>query len=158
MTLGETLLWGLAANVVITTIFEASRGLGFSRLNLPLLFGAYFTAHRTRANLVGALLYLIAGWAFAIGYLWIFQILALQRWFDGLLIGLLHGLFLLLVMLPVMPYVHPRIATEYDSPSSRRRLEPPGFAGLNYGVGTPLTTLVAHSAYGLLLSLGYLHS
>jgi uncharacterized membrane protein YagU involved in acid resistance len=156
MSLGAASLWALAATLVMTTIFEASHGLGFSRLNLPLVFGSCFTARRARANVFGILLYLLGGWLFALGYLWAFDVLGLTNWKEGFLVGFFHGVFLLVVVIPLLPYVHPRMATEYDSPTSERRLEPPGFIGLNYGVGTPLTTLVAHGSYGLVLSIGYL--
>ena len=33
----------------------------------------------------------------------------------------------------------------------RRQLEPPGFMGLNYGRGTPLTTLLGQILYGATL-------
>jgi hypothetical protein len=47
------------------------------------------------------------------------------------------------------------MATEYDGPTPRRRLEPPGFMGLNYGDGTPLTTSLALVVYGMILGAGY---
>lgn len=34
-------LWALIATLVMTSILEASRGLGFSRLSLPLLIGTF---------------------------------------------------------------------------------------------------------------------
>ena len=49
--------------------------------------------------------------------------------------------------------MHPRLASEHDGPASGFRLEPPGFMGLNYGRGTPLTTLLAQTIYGLTLGL-----
>lgn len=48
----------------------------------------------------------------------------------------------------MMPHFHPRMASEYGGPSELRRLEPPGFLGLNYGYRTPLTTLLAQTSYG----------
>ncbi|MEJ2440292.1 MAG: hypothetical protein P8Z72_11590 [Gammaproteobacteria bacterium] len=73
-----------------------------------------------------------------------------DRWF-GALIGALHGLFLLIVAMPLLPHLHPRIATEYDGPDANRRLEPPGFLGLNYGRMTPVTTVIGHMLYGAIL-------
>ena len=65
--------------------------------------------------------------------------------------GLLHGLFLLVAALPVLPYIHPRMASEYDGASAIKKLEPPGFMALNYGSRTPLTTLVGQAIYGAVL-------
>jgi hypothetical protein len=75
-------------------------------------------------------------------------------WF-GLLLGLGHGLFLVTVFLPLLPYVHPRLATDYDGPGALARLEPPGPFGLNYGRATPATTVLAQGLYGLIFGLGY---
>ena len=72
-------------------------------------------------------------------------------WWIGTIAGFVHGLFLLFVMLPTVPHFHPRMATEYDGPTDIRRLEPPGFLGLNYGYLTPVTTLIAQTSYGLVL-------
>jgi hypothetical protein len=58
---------------------------------------------------------------------------------------------LLVALLPLLPYMHPRMASEYDGPSYRRRLQPPGFLALNYGYRTPLATLVAQTIYGAIL-------
>ena len=65
--------------------------------------------------------------------------------------GIVHALVLLVVLLPLLPHMHPRMASEYDGPSYRRRLQPPGFLGLNYGYRTPLATVLAHAAYGAIL-------
>jgi hypothetical protein len=43
------------------------------------------------------------------------------------------------------------MATEYDGPTYRRRLQPPGFFGLNYGYRTPLATILGHALYGAIL-------
>ena len=36
-----------------------------------------------------------------------------------------------------------------------RQLEPPGFLGLHYGIRTPLTVLVAHVIFGIILGTFY---
>src|SRR3954464_6067638 len=82
-------------------------------------------------------------------YFLLFASLNLTTWWVGLA-GLLHGLFLLMA-LPLLPYIHPRMASEYDGASATRLLEPPGFMGLNYGRRTPLTTLAGQALYGAVL-------
>lgn len=148
--LDAVLLWALVATAVMTTVLQGSQGLGLSRLSLPFLFGTFVTADRRRAVLIGSLMYLAGGWAFAVLYFFIFASLGIATWWVGAILGGLHGLFLL-VLLPVMAQVHPRIASEYDAPSSEPKLEPPGFLGLNYGDRTPLTTLLAQALYGAIL-------
>jgi len=145
------LLWGFIATAVMTTILSGSQGLGLSRLSLPFLFGTFISANRSRATVVGFGLYLLGGWLFAFLYFLVFAWLAVGTWWLGLLLGVVHGLFLLVVFLTVLPYIHPRMATEFDGPGGERRLEPPGFMGLNYGRRTPLTTLLGQAVYGTIL-------
>ncbi len=58
---------------------------------------------------------------------------------------------MLVLVLPLMPAYHPRMAGEEEGPFSARILEPPGFFGLHYGVQTPLWILVSHVIYGAIL-------
>lgn len=155
MTLIAQLLWGLIATVVMTTVLQGSQGLGLSRLSLPFLVGTCFTGRRSHASVAGFVLYFLGGWAFALGYVAVFGSVTLSPWLLGPALGLVNALFLLTVVLPILPYVHPRVASEHDEPRAARRLEPPGFLGLNYGYRTPLTTVLGHVLFGAVLALGY---
>ena len=137
----------------MTTILSGSQGLGLSRLSLPFLVGTLFTADRSRAMIVGFIVYVIGGWLFALLYFALFASIDMASWWLGAALGFLHGLFLLLCALPLLSYMHPRLASEHDGPASGFRLEPPGFMGLNYGRTTPLTTLLAQTVYGLTLGM-----
>jgi hypothetical protein len=64
-------------------------------------------------------------------------------------------LFLLVAVLPVLPLLHPRTASTYEGPTLERRLEPPGFLGLNYSWRTPLTTLLGHVLQVAILGVFY---
>ena len=150
INLDAVLLWALVATALMTTILQGSQGLGLSRLSLPFLFGTFVTADRGRAVLVGSVMYLGGGWAFAVLYFFIFVSLGQASWWLGALIGTLHGLFLL-VSLPAIAQLHPRIASEYDARTAEPKLEPPGFLGLNYGRQTPLTTMLGQVVYGAVL-------
>lgn len=153
--IGEVLLWGLVATILMTTLLEGAQFLGFSRMSLPFLFGTVVTADRTWAMIWGYILYVIGGWFFAFLYAVMFDAVGMATVWLGGLIGFLHGLFLITVFLPNLPYIHPRMATIYDGPSPLRMLEPPGPWGLNYGHQTPLATLLAQTMFGLLLGLAY---
>lgn len=152
--LDAILLWGLLATAVMTTIMEGAQLLGYSRMSLPFLFGTFFTGRRRAAMIWGYVLYLIGGWLFAILYALVLEEFG-GGWWIGLLLGLVHGLFLIVVFLPLLPYVHPRMATEYDGPAALGRLEPPGSFGLHYGRPTPVITVAAQTMYGLIFALGY---
>lgn len=145
------MIWGLLATVAMTTVLQGAQGLGLSRLSLPFLAGTFFTGNRRRAVILGFIFYVIGGWLFAFLYFVLLASLGLYIWWLGAVMGLLHGLVLLVCGLPLLPYLHPRMASEYDSASALRQLEPPGFMGLNYGHRTPLTTLAGHMVYGAVL-------
>jgi uncharacterized membrane protein YagU involved in acid resistance len=144
-------LWGLIATLLMTTVLEASRGFGFSRLSLPFLIGTFFTGHRRFAVILGFVLYTIGGWLFAFVYFLLFASVGIYTWWFGALAGLVHGAFLLTSALPLLPFVHPRMASEYHSATSIQQLEPPGFLAMNYGFHAPLSTLIAQTLYGATL-------
>ena len=145
------LVWGFAATAALSGIMYGAQRLGYSRLSIPFLIGTLFTGERSSAQALGVVFYLLGGWLFAFIYYFIFSAIGRTGWEIGLLIGAVHGAVLLVMFLPLLPFVHPRMASEYEGPSHGRRLQPPGFLGLNYGYRTPLTTIVAHALYGLIL-------
>jgi hypothetical protein len=146
------ILWGLIATVAMTSVLEASRGLGFSRMSLPFLVGSLFVGNRRWALIVGFVVYTAGGWLFAFLYYLLFASVGIYTWWFGALAGLLHGIFLLVTALPLLPFIHPRMASEYHGASAQRQLEPPGFLAMNYGYGTPLTTLLGQVLYGATLA------
>jgi uncharacterized membrane protein YagU involved in acid resistance len=145
------LLWGFVATVFLTTLMAAGQGLGLSRMSLPFMLGTVFTADRDRAMVIGFAFHFINGWLFALFYGLIFEDLRFTTWWLGGAIGLAQGLTVLILMMPILPFLHPRMATEHRGPEPTRALEPPGFMAFNYGRQTPAITLVAHVVYGALL-------
>jgi hypothetical protein len=144
-------LWGLIATVTMTAILQASQGFGFSRLSLPFLVGTFFTGDRRWALIVGFIAYVIGGWLFAFLYFFLFASVGIYTWWFGALAGFVHGVFLLVCALPLLPFAHPRMASEYHGADSTRQLEPPGFLAMNYGYQTPATMLLAQTVYGATL-------
>ncbi len=81
----------------------------------------------------------------------VFASINLHTWWFGALAGALQGILLLVMALAVLPFVHPRMASEYHGVTELRQLEPPGFLAMNYKCGTPVTTLLAQIVYGATL-------
>ncbi len=150
-SLSSLMIWGLVATVAMTTVLQGAQGLGLSRLSLPFLAGTFFTGDRRWAVVIGFAFYLVGGWAFSILYFMLFASLGIYTWWLGMALGVLHGLFLLAAALPLLPYLHPRMASEYGGPTATQLLEPPGFMGMNYGQQTPFTTLTGQAVYGAVL-------
>ncbi len=153
--LDSLLLWGVFATGILTVIMSGSQQMGWSRMSLPFMLGSLFTAHRRWMMLLGFVLHFIVGCAFALFYALIFESLAYASWWLGLVLGALHGFFMLVVIVPLLPALHPRMASKHHGPTPTRLLEPPGFLSLNYGRATPAISLAAHLAYGLLLGAFY---
>lgn len=149
------LVWGFGATVVLTGVMSGSQGLGFTRMNLPHMIGTMFTADRDRAKLYGIGLHMVNGFIFSFVYVAAFHA---SGWFNpafGALIGAVHGLFVLVAAMPLMPGMHPRMASETRGPTVVRGLEPPGFMGRNYGARTPLFAFAAHVIFGAILGAFY---
>jgi hypothetical protein len=151
MNLPSILLWGFAATVVLSTVMAASQRLGYTRMSIPFLVGTMVTPNRDRAMLLGFLVHMMNGWLFALLYALAFESWHRATWWLGAGIGLVHGLFVLMVAMPIVPGLHPRMVSEYVGPAPNRRLQPPGFLALNYGRRTPIVSLVAHVVYGAIL-------
>jgi hypothetical protein len=149
------LLWGFASTVVLTSILAGSQGIGMTRMNIPYLLGTIFTPNRDRAKLIGFLLHFGNGWLFSLVYVVAFQLLEKATWWFGTLIGIVQAIFVLTMLLPVLPALHPRMANEQYGPTVVRQLEPPGFLGLHYGIRTPISVLVAHAIFGGILGAFY---
>ncbi len=149
----HVILWGFVCTVVLTTMMSASQGAGITRMNLPYMLGTVFTPDRDRAKLIGFVLHFLNGWLFAFVYAVAFLLLGGPSWWRGAIFGFVHAAFVLAVGMSLIPSIHPRMATEQQGPTITRRLEPPGFLGLHYGYQTPVTVMIAHLVYGILLGV-----
>jgi len=155
MNLPSIFLWGFAATIVLTTLTIAGQSLGLTRIDIPFIVGTMFTPGRDKAKILGVLTHILNGWIFAIVYALFFENLHAATWWFGALMGVVQGIFVITVLLPVLPGVHPRMVSEMRRPEPTRLLEPPGFLATNYGRNTPLVMLVAHGVYGAILGAFY---
>lgn len=152
MSVWGAIAGGFAGTLVLTTALRAANELNLTRMDLPFLLGTAFSRDRARAKALGYVLHFVAGIVFALIYYLVFVAIDTSGWWLGALFGLAHGLFAGTALVSVLlPLVHPRMGTPSTAATSVALLEPPGFMMLNYGVQTPLVTLVAHTAYGALV-------
>jgi hypothetical protein len=155
MNFTSILLWGFVATMMLTTCMSAGQGLGLSRMSIPFMLGTMVTPDRNRAPAIGFLLHVTMGWLFAFLYAGAFESWQWVTWWLGGGIGTVHGLTILIALMPILPGFHPRMASESRGPEPTRALEPPGFMALNYGRRTPVIALVAHVVYGSILGAFY---
>ncbi len=155
LNVGSILLWGLFATGVLTLLMALEQGFGWTRMSFPFMIGSTLSTRRSWAMTLGFALHVGFGLAFAFLYALVFEDWQWATWWLGGLLGVFHGLFILAVVMPVLPDLHPRMASTHHGPTPTRQLEPPGIMALNYGRATPTLTLVAHVLYGILLGTFY---
>jgi uncharacterized membrane protein YagU involved in acid resistance len=155
MNLVSWLVWGFGATIVLTTVLAASQGLGITRMNVPYLLGTMVTPDRDRAKVLGVAMHVANGWLFSAVYVAAFHVWGGPVWWKGALIGAVHAAFVLAVLMPALPGMHPRMASETSGPTVVRGLEPPGFLALHYGVRTPVSVVIAHVIFGAILGAFY---
>jgi hypothetical protein len=158
VNLVSALVWGFGATIVLTTILRSSQALGQTRIDLPFILGSMITANRDQAKVLGYVIHVLNGWAFSLIYAAAFESAARADLALGLAIGLVHGAFVVVVGMPLLPAFHPRMASDAWGPEPTRQLEPPGNFGLNYGWSTPVVTLLAHLVFGAILGTFYMLS
>ena len=155
MNVGSWFLWGFVATLALTTVMAGSQGLRLTRMSLPYMLGAMFTPNRDRAKLVGFGVHLLNGWLFSLLYVAAFHAWERATWWSGAAIGAAHAAFVLTAGMRLLPALHPRMASEQQGPTVMRQLEPPGFLALNYGYQTPVSVVIAHLIYGIILGALY---
>jgi uncharacterized membrane protein YagU involved in acid resistance len=149
------LVGALLGTLLMTTLMEGGQYLRFTRMSLPFILGTWVTEDRTWAKVWGFVFHFGWGIAFAIGYGLFFEVVNRSDWWLGAIAGLLHGVFALTVVIPVIPAIHARMASEDEGPDPTPMLQPPGFLALNYGPQTPLGTILGHVVYGAVLATFY---
>jgi hypothetical protein len=146
-------LFGLLATALLTAVMIAAQLVGWTRLDLPLILGTMVTEDPDRARVAGFFIHLAIGEGFALGYAAGFALLGTTSWWLGAAFGLVHVGVALTILVPLLPGIHPRMASERAGPASVAVLEPPGLFALNYGAQTPLVAIVSHLLFGIALGL-----
>ena len=147
----SSLLAGFVGTLVLTSLEAGAQQLHLTRMSIPYLLGAAFTASRDRAKVIGFFTHLLNGQVFALLYVALFRALGARGVWLGALFGALHSMIVLLVVIPILPSLHPRMASLHQGPTQMRQLEPPGPLALHYGVSTPAMVVVAHLVFGMVV-------
>ena len=148
-------LAGFIGTLVLTSLEAGAQQLHLTRMSLPYLLGAVFTPSRDRARVIGFFAHLINGQIFALLYVAVLRALGHSDVWRGALLGLAHSAVVLLVFVPLMPIVHPRMARTHQGPNELRQIEPPGPLALNYGFSTPAMVVIAHIVFGAIIGKLY---
>jgi hypothetical protein len=150
---GGWAVFGLVATAGLTAVMIVAQLGGRTRLDLPLMLGTIATEDPDRARVAGFAIHLGIGELFALFYAAGFAALDNSTWWLGALFGIAHASVALAVLVPLLPGIHPRMASSRAGPNSTAVLEPPGLFALNYGTATPLVAVAAHVVYGAVLGV-----
>jgi len=142
--------FGFIATAVLTAIMVGAQLGRQTRMDLPTMLGTIVTADLNRARFPGILIHFANGQVFALFYASAFALIGRSGWLLGASFGLVHGLLALTLLIPALPSIHPRMASERTG-LEFAVLEPPALFAQNYGRRTVAVTLLAHVAYGAIL-------
>ncbi len=143
----------VVGTILLTGVLIAAQLAGWTRMDVPLMLGTTFVADPDRARVVGFALHVVNGVLFALTYTVVAALTGWATWWSGLMFGALLAFVSLVLFVPLLTGVNPRMASNRSGPGEDTVLEPPGLLGLNYGGRTPTVTLMAHLLYGVVLGL-----
>jgi hypothetical protein len=146
-------IFGFVGTVVLTGFMVFAQLVGWTRMDMPLMLGTMLTSRIERARVIGVFMHLAAGQGFALLYAVAFWKLGRSGVVLGAAFGLVHGLAALTLIVPFLPGIHPRMSSERSGPEIDAVLEPPGLFAVNFGVSTPIVTLIGHVLFGITLGV-----
>jgi hypothetical protein len=142
------IVWGVVATAVFTAFSMMGAAMGMTRMDLLDLLGSAVFPPRTAASRgLGAVVHHMNGALLAVAWGYGVALVDLPaNWATGLLWG---GILTVLAlwMMSAIGSVHPAIR--------RGEQEDPGPAATNFGVMTPVGSLMGHLVYGLVLGFTY---
>ncbi len=145
--------FGFGATIALTALMVGAQLMGLTRMDIPLMLGTIFVEDSDRPRVIGFFVHLVNGQVFALFYAAGFALLDSAVWWLGAIFGAFHGLAALTLVIPLLPGVNSRMASERAGPELDNVLEPPGLLALNYGRETPLVAFVAHVIFGATLGI-----
>jgi uncharacterized membrane protein YagU involved in acid resistance len=158
------LVAGLIGTAVMSAMMKLSAKAGMTDMPpMELVTGSMMSADPDRAKKLGIMVHWIVMGAivFGLGYAALFTAFGSASWLIGIGIGLVHGLVVGVVFMPMMPAVHPRMSDEptfggtVDVSAGSVRLAAPGVLGSKWGGMTPVGLVMGHAVYGLVVALVY---
>lgn len=163
-SLAGALVAGFIGTAVMSTMMKLSAKMGMTDMPpMELVTGSMLSGDPDRARQLGIMVHwLVMGTiVFGLGYAALFAVFGSSSWLLGLGIGVVHGLVVGVVFMPMMPAVHPRMSTEptfggtVDVSAGSVQLAAPGMLGSKWGGMTPVGLVMGHAVYGLVVALVY---
>lgn len=158
---------GFVAAVVMSAMMKLASAAGRTQMpSMPLVTGAMLSGERDTAFKIGlAIHYLMMGTVgFGLVHAGILTVAGTPAIPTGVMVvGLVHGVFVGAVAMPMMPAMHPRMGAvpapagtgSGTHDTSEVLLNALGFFGNRWGPMTPAGLLIGHAVYGLVFALVY---
>jgi len=161
-----TLVAGFAGVLAMSILMRMATAMGMTRMPpIPLVLGAMMTDDAGKARTVGTVVHVLAMGTivFGLAYGGLFVAFGTAAVGAGALIGLVHGVLVGAVAIPMMPAVHPRMSSHPAGPGEpvvtmdggHLMLTAPGTFTTGWGGMTPLGIAVAHTVYGVVVASVY---
>ena len=151
--IGPALVAGFVGTIAMTAVMMMGRARGMTSMDMPLMIGGMLTGDESKARRLGMIVHVLMMGSVVFGTVYglLFTALDSDAALTGLVIGVVHGLVFGLMVLPMMPALHPRMKVSANG----FHLEKPGMLGVSYGKGTGVGIVMAHAVYGLVVALVY---
>lgn len=161
------LIAGFVGTVVMTLLMNASKAAGMTNMPpMPLVMGSMVLGERKTAMGTGAMAHFIVMGTvmFGLAYAALFTAFDNDAWWVGPAIGVVHGVVVRIVAMPMMPKMHPRMDDDASGLSGGEtvtegagglRVTAPGLLGSRWGGMTPVGLVMGHAVYGLAAALFY---
>lgn len=152
-TAGWALAGGLAGGVAFLMVVYMGLAVGMTRMNFLEVLGTMFApgGSKTAVYTIGLAVHLMMSAAFGLAHAGLLHAIGAttvgQAAGWDLLIGAGHGLVILAVLPMALTAMHPLVR--------KHAMDPPGVALTGFGNGTPIGSLVAHVAFGLVTGAIY---
>lgn len=145
--IGPAIGAGVVGAIAMLLIIYGGRAMGMTRMDLLYTLGTMMgtRASRGQAYVLGAMLHLMMGAIFGLAHAGILVGFAPATVGGAVgldaIVGLVHGMGVVVVMPLMLNAVHPLVASG--------GIEPPGTALVGFGTMTPMGVVMAHLVFGL---------
>lgn len=150
---GAALGAGLLGGVAFLMVVIMGRAIGMTRMNFLEVLGTMMTPNAPKATVygVGLMAHLMASAGFGLAHAGILHAIGVttvgQAAGWDLVIGAAHGAVVIMVLPMMLNAMHPLVR--------KQAMEAPGVALTGFGAGTPIGSLMAHVAFGLVAGSVY---
>ena len=158
------LVAGLIGTGVMSALMAMAGSMGMTRMPpMHLLTGSMMSGDRAQASKVGIMVhYIVMGTVmFGLIYAGLFTAIGSASVVTGVGLGLVHGVLVGAMAMPMMASVHPRISKASGDDGAvvteegELRIAAPGFFGIKWGAMTPMGMIVGHVVFGAVVALTY---